>query len=239
MECKEAEAALDVDSMLVLCEGKCNRLFHLVCVGLKDTPPCWICADCRDERHMCSICHEYGIDQVDVFLCKTRDCGLFFHESCLSMLNVDIKQVARPVVGKNIGTRPTPSSINTTSAVTEDDDKDGQQNNDNDVMMPEESTMPEFRCPAHRCWTCTEEIVIKDEHDSSNNEEQTKGIKTKFKGKKKKAKKSKDNAFGVKTGVLIVSYYHLICRLLVWTNIVDFCIATVHPTTTSHNPLIT
>jgi hypothetical protein len=192
MECKEAEAALDMDSLLVLCEGKCNRPFHLVCVGLKEAPPSWICTDCRDERHICSICQEYGIDQVDVFLCKSKDCGLFFHESCLSMLNVDIKQVARVAVKDN-GATPV--------AMTAATDDETGQNYGNDVMP--ETTMPEFRCPAHKCWTCTEEIVIKDEN--GHNEEEMKGIKTKSKGKKKKARKSTDNVFGVKTGILIVS----------------------------------
>jgi hypothetical protein len=217
MECKEAEAALDVDSMLLLCEGKCNRPFHLVCVGLKEAPPSWICTDCRDERHICSICQEYGIDQVDVFLCKNRDCGLFFHESCLSMLNVNIKQVVRPALAKKNGITPppvitTPPAIMTTTTTTTDGDNHDGQNNGNGIMMPDEITMPEFRCPAHRCWTCTEEIVIKDEND---NENQSRGVTKKTKGKKKKATKSKDNAFGVKTGLLIVSDHRLISIPLV------------------------
>lgn len=173
MECKEAESALDDDSELVLCEGSCNRPFHLICVGLKEAPlNDWMCADCEAKRHTCSICQDYGMDQLDVFLCKIKGCGLFYHESCLSMLQVDIKQVEQGVKGTN----------------------------------PEEGpsdTIPEFKCPAHRCWTCTEEIVTKDCDD--NDETPSKGGKHRGKGAKKKSKSSRDNAFGIKTGHLFVS----------------------------------
>ena len=200
MECKEAEAAMDEDSDLVLCEGSCNRPFHLVCVGLKEVPINeWKCADCVGKRHACSICQEYGIDQVDVFLCKSKGCGLFFHESCLSMLSVDIKQVDRAV--------------------------NGSQNHGigGSLHNPDEGpseTIPEFKCPAHRCWTCTEEIVTKD-CDDDNVGPQEGG---KNGGKRMKKKKPKDNAFAVKTGFLFVSPILLFWYM--WSSIIS---SLLHP----------
>lgn len=173
MECKEAEASLDNDSELVICEGSCNRPFHLICVGLKEVPlNDWMCADCVAKRHMCSICQDYGVDQLDVFLCKIKGCGLFYHESCLSMLHVDIKQVERGASGRDPEEGPT-------------------------------ETIPDFKCPAHRCWTCTEEIFTNDCDD--NFDSPPKGGKNRGKGAKKKSKSPRDNAFGVKTGNLFVS----------------------------------
>jgi hypothetical protein len=169
MECKEAEV-LDDAVELIVCEGKCYRPFHTACVGLLNTPEdAWSCSDCKAERHVCSICQEFGIDDVDVFLCKQKACGLFFHESCLTSNNVDIKQVEKTTGGEN------------------------------GIDVPE--TRPEFKCPAHQCWTCTEEIVIKDEEEK---------VAKKGKAKKKRGKKQ-DNAFAVKNGQLFVSFlvsYH-------------------------------
>jgi hypothetical protein len=186
-ECKEAEALADKDSDLLLCEGQCNRPFHTVCVGLKEQPKedeIWICSDCQSGRHYCCVCQEYGRDDVDVFKCQNRNCGLFFHESCLSAFNVDVKLVSiHKEMSKDDNEKSLPSDHTTEHHA-------GLEHN---ASVPE--TKPAFRCPAHRCWTCTEEMVIEEEVAERASP------KT---GKKSKAKK-KDNAFSTKTGTLFVS----------------------------------
>uniref|UniRef100_A0A7S3V9M3 Histone-lysine N-methyltransferase n=1 Tax=Chaetoceros debilis TaxID=122233 RepID=A0A7S3V9M3_9STRA len=89
-ECRESECATDVDAPLLVCEGLCNRPFHIPCANLPEgkipaEDETWICGDCKDERHQCAVCHEYGRDNIDVHKCEKKDCGLFFHEACLNM----------------------------------------------------------------------------------------------------------------------------------------------------------
>mmetsp|Transcript_32718 Transcript_32718/g.48443 ORF Transcript_32718/g.48443 Transcript_32718/m.48443 type:complete len:754 (+) Transcript_32718:161-2422(+) len=186
-ECKEAEALDDKNAVLVICEGPCNRPFHTTCVGLERehvNEESWVCSDCKMSRHLCSICQEYGQDTIDVFKCQLSSCGLFFHESCLSTYNVDVK------IGNN--ERP-----------------ENQSNGENsgEVCMPDST--PLFKCPAHQCWTCTEEMATEEEEKTSATQKGKKG-----KGKKRKTKK--DNIFGTKTGRLIRCLecpiaYHISC----------------------------
>lgn len=97
-ECKEAECTIQPDvSDLLICDGICRRVFHFPCVGLSALPPVdepFLCTDCADRKHVCSICSNYGHDNEDVFQCSKKNCGLFYHESCLSMQNVDVVVVA-------------------------------------------------------------------------------------------------------------------------------------------------
>lgn len=175
-ECKEAEALDDKDAVLLICEGPCNRPFHTICVGLERehiTEETWVCADCKANRHLCSICQEYGQDNIDVFKCQASSCGLFFHESCLSTYNVDVK------LGSNERLENQNISENNEDAVISD-------------------SKPLFKCPAHQCWTCTEEMVIEEE-------EKTSEIEKGKKGKRKKSKTKKDKIFATKKGQLIVS----------------------------------
>mmetsp|Transcript_21263 Transcript_21263/g.44351 ORF Transcript_21263/g.44351 Transcript_21263/m.44351 type:complete len:937 (+) Transcript_21263:168-2978(+) len=87
-ECREAECLIDPTAPLLICDGKCNRPFHPPCANLTSIPPDdepWICADCLGGRHQCAVCKEYGEDDVEVFCCDAKGCGLFFHENCLGM----------------------------------------------------------------------------------------------------------------------------------------------------------
>jgi hypothetical protein len=97
-ECKEAECTIQPDvSDLLICDGICRRVFHFPCVGLSELPPTdepFLCTDCSHQKHACTICSNYGHDNEDVFQCSKKNCGLFYHESCLSMQNVDIVVIA-------------------------------------------------------------------------------------------------------------------------------------------------
>ena len=96
VECKEAECMMKPEATeLLICDGLCRRLFHYPCAGLERLPTEeeeFICEDCRNRKHTCAICSNYGTDNEDVFKCMKNNCGLFFHESCLSMQNVDVER---------------------------------------------------------------------------------------------------------------------------------------------------
>jgi len=97
-ECKQAECRIrdDADQLLV-CEGPCRRLFHYPCAGLAQPPAkddeAYTCQDCQRSRHVCAYCHDYGVDEQDVFPCTAVKCGLFFHEACLEMANVPVRLI--------------------------------------------------------------------------------------------------------------------------------------------------
>ena len=136
VECNEAECIEDPEAELILCEGKCNRPFHYPCANLSTVPSAeeaWTCEDCQTGRHQCSICQQYGADEEDVFCCDKQDCGLYFHESCLSMRNVEIQvtemRPSSPVEEEGLDVEP--------------------------VIM----SKPRFTCPAHSCWSCTEDYI--------------------------------------------------------------------------------
>ena len=127
-ECSEIECASDPDAPLIICEGSCERPFHLKCVeGMTEVPEGeWICADCTKGSHACVVCAEYGVDGVEggVVKCRKGDCGLFYHESCLGLYNanMDEKQIAE---------------------------------NEARAQEGDETYRPvKFTCPAHMCWTC-------------------------------------------------------------------------------------
>ena len=96
-ECREAECMMKPEAEhLIICEGRCKRLFHYPCAGLNELPKeeeSYICQDCTKGQHACCICKEYGKDDEDVFCCKKDLCGLFFHEGCLEMHGVEVQLV--------------------------------------------------------------------------------------------------------------------------------------------------
>lgn len=139
-ECKEAECFINPSAhMLLICEGPCRRLFHYPCVGLLELPgeeEAWFCPDCSSNKHRCSMCQEYGEDNVDVFLCSRKSCGLFFHEACLAMQNVEVVTAAaaqQANASKHMGS-------------AKDDRSDVGTDN------ASASTTLNFSCPAHYCW---------------------------------------------------------------------------------------
>jgi hypothetical protein len=119
---------------LLICEGACRRLFHYPCAGLDELPAEneeYVCADCKGLKHACSICHHYGIDNEDVFCCSKDGCGLFFHESCLSMQNVEVRR--------------TQQHQEEVAIVDESASDNGTSGGGGPCQ---------FICPAHNCWTC-------------------------------------------------------------------------------------
>ena len=85
----EAEAPENPDAPLFICDGPCNRAFHLPCVGVHVVPgedEDWVCADCVAKKHACSICLEVGVDgdlSEGVIACSKKRCGRFYHMSCV------------------------------------------------------------------------------------------------------------------------------------------------------------
>ena len=169
-ECREAECFEDADAPLLLCDGKCNRPFHPPCANLTSVPSDdapWLCGDCKEGRHQCTVCKEYGKDDVDVFCCDVKGCGLFFHENCLSMYNV-FPEVVEVVGGEN-------------------------ENNEDGL----EASPPKikFRCPAHECWTCSGGPPPAATPLVGDDSEKDTPVKTSEKKKKKKGgKKRKSGA---------------------------------------------
>lgn len=167
VECKEAECMMQPEAtQLLVCDGLCRRLFHYPCAGLEKLPSeseTFICGDCRKQSHPCAICSNYGVDNEDVFKCSKDVCGLFFHESCLTMRNVDIEIV----VG---------AKHNQKAAATGDANECWQRI---------------FVCPAHSCWTCTQTDLKEQEtekEEAAYDMENTKGKRNKKGRGKRKAK---------------------------------------------------
>jgi Helicase conserved C-terminal domain/PHD-finger len=90
--------------LLVVCDGPCNRAFHLECVHLKETPDSseWRCPDCTIKSHLCLICGEVGADantksELEMWMdgsasgrgfvrkCSMSKCGRFYHKECVLM----------------------------------------------------------------------------------------------------------------------------------------------------------
>ena len=167
-ECREAECATHPDSPLLVCEGPCMRPFHYPCAGLTSLPPDdeeWWCNDCVEKRHPCGSCNQYGTDGVDVFKCDKLNCGMFFHESCLNMYDVDIEIIETRVNG----------------------DGDGDGDGDGSYIV----TTPKFTCPAHHCWTCSGGMPPRMlDHDDNNINQKERDIPSNKKGKKGKRKRN-------------------------------------------------
>ena len=161
-ECREAECMEDPHSNLIICDGKCNRAFHFHCCGISEdavtSVESWICADCTNKKHRCAVCQEYGNDDDDVFLCEKKKCGMFFHESCLRMQNIDVRLVG---VADTCG-----------------EPKEALASDDGIVS----ATRPVFTCPAHSCWTCTEDYIPEEEGEE---EGKSKSLNGRGKGRKK------------------------------------------------------
>lgn len=166
-ECKEAECMMKPEAdKLLICEGACRRLFHYPCAGLAELPADdeeYVCADCKGLKHACSICHHYGVDNEDVFCCSKDGCGLFFHESCLSMQNVEVRR-----------TQQHQEEV----AIVDESAIDSPEKGTNGTSRGGGAC--HFICPAHNCWSCTQQ-------DTQEKEEADKASPKK-KGRKKKAR---------------------------------------------------
>ena len=190
-ECKEAECMMKADAeQLLICEGTCRRLFHYPCAGLSQLPDQeeeYICKDCIEQRHPCCICNEYGVDNETVFCCSKDSCGLFFHESCLSMQNVEVH-----IVSENGGTANSRESCSASEA------SNNEEPNLDDHKQSQTREKRVFVCPAHACWTCTQLDLQKQEADASSKQTNRKNGHHNKKRKKKK-KKGGSTAFAAKS----------------------------------------
>jgi hypothetical protein len=151
-ECKEAECMMNEDAdELLICDGLCQRLFHYPCAGLQKLPSPdedFICNDCSNQRYVCSFCQSYGTGDEAVFKCSKNTCGLFFHERCLQMQNVDVK-----IIETNTTTQTTTLSNAEACSTTEDT----EEGNSNDFACGMDNSYKcVFVCPAHACWTCNQ-----------------------------------------------------------------------------------
>ncbi|XP_071392968.1 histone-lysine N-methyltransferase NSD3 [Centroberyx affinis] len=69
---------------LVVCEGDCNRQFHLECLGLSSLPDGkFTCLECRNGNHSCFSCKTVG---REVTCCSVVGCGCYYHEECVRKL---------------------------------------------------------------------------------------------------------------------------------------------------------
>uniref|UniRef100_A0A667Y132 Histone-lysine N-methyltransferase NSD3 n=1 Tax=Myripristis murdjan TaxID=586833 RepID=A0A667Y132_9TELE len=69
---------------LVVCEGDCNRQFHLDCLGLTSLPDGkFTCLECRNGNHSCFSCKTVG---REVTRCSVAGCGCYYHEDCVRKL---------------------------------------------------------------------------------------------------------------------------------------------------------
>jgi hypothetical protein len=202
-ECKEAECITHPDSPLLICEGPCLRLFHYPCarlpaLPLSDQP--WICEDCTQKRHKCTLCHEYGIDDLEVYKCEKKTCGLFYHEQCLSIYDqVTVTRVDRIHERWN------------EEKMTMDRD---EQNSVEGEDVPVLGGSLKFKCPAHFCWTCSGGVPLDDDgvqeksiNIMENHDNSIRDVKA------KKRSQSKSNSlyacFQDKSGDLIVRFFFI------------------------------
>ena len=166
VECKEAECMMEpAATELLICDSSCRRLFHYPCAGLDKLPSedeKFICTDCKNQQHTCSICSNYGKDDEDVFKCRKNNCGLFFHESCLAMQNIEVEVVPDEEIKKN--------ADNSTS------------HGDAAACVV---SRRRFVCPAHSCWTCTQADLKEQEKSSKAASSVETKAKSNGKGKKK------------------------------------------------------
>lgn len=168
VECKEAECIMEpAATELLICDSSCRRLFHYPCAGLEKLPAEdeeFICADCKNQQHTCSICSNYGKDDEDVFKCGKNNCGLFFHESCLAMQNIEVEVVQDDEIKK---------------------DADNSTSNGDAASVVARRL---FVCPAHSCWTCTQADLREQEKASKDASSVETKAKCHGKGKKKSIK---------------------------------------------------
>jgi hypothetical protein len=165
VECKEAECMMEPEgSELLICDGVCRRVFHYPCAGLSQIPPDdvpFICDDCTNQKHVCTLCSNYGYDNEDIYKCSKSTCGLFYHESCLSMRNIEVR-----LIRKNHE-----NGIDEVLEHNSMNDHDDEVDDNEELRTKKKLAMSllerRFVCPAHLCWTCTQ-LDLKDEVQQSD-----------------------------------------------------------------------
>jgi hypothetical protein len=184
-ECKEAECLIKPEAdTLLICDGKCRRVFHYPCVGLSELPnesEAFYCPDCVQQRHRCAICQDYGMDDDEVFCCSKTNCGLFFHSACLAMQNVEVQYDA----GEDASTCDGRDLLNGDSDGASSGPSPSQEVSSSNLVSPSNKETIRFVCPAHNCWTCTQLDFKQQEQDELQAQRRAKPGSRKIKGKLK------------------------------------------------------
>lgn len=219
-ECKEAECLMKPEAnVLLICEGPCRRLFHYPCVGLSEVPPQdlpYVCPDCTAGRRRCAYCQDYGVDNVDIWACGRKSCGLFYHEACLAMQNVDVIQQEIPVVQQANSETENEDEDTTNAAAANDGEVNSIGATPTTTATTTTTTMLSFVCPAHSCWTCTQTSLKEQEKSTIAGSGSYKKS-----GKRSKAKGGKTlSSFECKTErflyVSFVCVYSCACICVEW-----------------------
>lgn len=220
-ECNEAECLMVPDAdQLLICEGSCRRLFHYPCAGLARLPAereSYVCQDCRTGRHVCALCQNYGVDEEDVFVCSAPKCGLYYHEACLQLRDVEVTLVP---YGGDIAAASTTAAATVINSAHADDNQTGvledkkspaTTTDDDEGMKPTEDRSTfrrEFKCPAHCCWTCTQKDMVEKEKQQAAAAAAAASTNNKKKRGRKKTKPVHSASFGQKTGQLTIVSHH-------------------------------
>jgi hypothetical protein len=200
-ECKEAECLIKPEAdTLLICDGKCRRVFHYPCVGLPALPnesEPFFCPDCVQCRHRCAICQDYGMDDDEVFCCSKTNCGLFFHSACLAMQNVEVQDDA----GEDASASDDRESLNGGVGRPGCGPSPSEEGSSSSLVSPSKKETIRFVCPAHACWTCTQLDFKKQEQEELQAQKRAKPG-----GRKSKAKVKCTSVFDAKSErYLIVS----------------------------------
>lgn len=175
--CKEAECLMEPNAdQFLICDGVCRRVFHYPCAGLSQIPD-------SDEDWICKDCTQ-----------SRHQCA-FCQE--YGQDHVDVFPCRKDTCGlffhesclewNNVPVkmeRPMSEADKTASSIG----------------------VPIFTCPAHHCWTCTQEDALKKEQEEAD-------AKKKEGGKKVKRSKKKSIYICKTEGRLYVSSSVLICRI--------------------------
>ena len=95
--CDQLEAVDHSD--LILCDGPCLRSWHLGCMDCIDSsgfPDEWMCEDCERGQHKCSYCGDFGRDDIDLYKCMDKKCGIYYHYNCLTQLDAEYLILKEP-----------------------------------------------------------------------------------------------------------------------------------------------
>lgn len=148
--CKEAECLMEPNAdQFLICDGVCHRVFHYPCAGLTQIP-----------------------DSEEEWICK--DCTQSRHQCAFCQEYGQDQVDVFPCRKSNCGLFFHESCLawNNVPVKMERTNADTDQPTAN-------MDVPLFTCPAHHCWTCTQEDALKKEQDEADAKKKEGGRKTK------------------------------------------------------------
>ncbi len=148
--CKEAECLMEPNAeQFLICDGACRRVFHYPCAGLTKIPD-------SDEEWICKDCSQ-----------SRHQCA-FCQEYGQDQVDVFACQKS------NCGLFFHESCLawHNVPVKMERNSNDGEQTSSS-------VDMPIFTCPAHHCWTCTQEDALKKEQEEADAKKKEGGKKNK------------------------------------------------------------